>query len=44
MYLFIKVKCSRPMTYQYLTVNMIATAKEKDGVIDRKTFKTAGKY
>ena len=44
MYLFIKVKGSRPMTYQYLMVDMIATAKEKDGFIDQKTFKTAGKY
>ena len=44
MYLFIKVKGSRPMTYQYLTVDMIAAAKEKDGFIDQKTFKTAGKY
>ena len=39
--LFIKVKGSRPVTYQYLTVDM---AKEKDGFIDQKTFKTAGKY
>ena len=44
MYLFIKVKGSRPMTYQCLTVDMIATAEEKGGFIDRKTFKTAGKY
>ena len=44
MYLFIKVKGSRPMTYQYLTVDMIATAKENGGFIDQKTFKTAGKY
>ena len=44
MYLFIKVKGSRPMTYQYLTVDMIATGKEKGGFIDQKTFKTAGKY
>ena len=44
MYLFIKVKGSRPMTYQYLTVNMIATAKEKGGFIDQKTLRTAGKY
>jgi len=43
-YLFIKVKGSRPMTYQYLTVDMIVTAKEKSGSIDQKTFKTAGKY
>ena len=32
------------MTYQYLTVDMIATAKENGGFIDQKTFKTAGKY
>ena len=43
-YLFIKVKGSRPMTYQYLTVDMIDTAKENGGFIDQKTFKTAGKY
>ena len=43
-YLFIKVKGSRPMTYQCLTVDMIATAKENGGFIDQKTFKTAGKY
>ena len=44
MYLFITVKGSRPMTYQYLTVDMIATAKEKGGFIDQKTFKAAEKY
>ena len=44
MYLFFKVKGSRPMTYQYLTVDMIAAAKEKGGFIDQKAFKTAGKY
>ena len=44
MYLFIKVKGSHPMTYQYLTVDMIAAAKEKGGFIDQKAFKNAGKY
>ena len=44
MYLFIKVKGSCPMTYQYLMVDMIATAKEKYGFIDQKAFKIAGKY
>lgn len=44
MYLFIKVKGSRPMTYQFLTVDMVATAKENGGFIDQKAFKTAGKY
>ena len=43
-YLFIKVKGSRPMTYQYLTVDMVRTAKENGGFIDQKKFKTAGKY
>ena len=44
MYLFIKVKGSRHMTYQFLTVDMIAAAKEKGGFIDQEAFKTAGKY
>ena len=44
MYLLIKVKGSRPMSCQYLTVDMTPTAKEKDGFIDQKTLKTAGKY
>jgi len=44
MSLFIKVKGSPPMTYQYLTVDMIATAKAKGGFIDQKTLKTARKY
>ena len=44
MYLFIKVKGSRPMTYEYLTMDMSATAKEKGGFFDQKTFKTARKY
>ena len=43
-YLFIKVKGSRPMTYQYLTVEMVKAAKANGGFIDQKTFKTAGKY
>ena len=43
-YLFIKVKGSRPMTYQYLTVDMVRTAKENGGFIDQKQFKTASTY
>ena len=42
--MFIKVKGSRPMTYQYLTLDMIASAKEKGRFIDQKTLKTDGKY
>jgi len=44
MYLLIKVKGLRPMTYQYLMVDMIARAKAKGAFINHKTFKTAGKY
>ena len=43
MYLFIKVKGSRPMTYRYLTVEMVNKAKTNGGFIDQKMFKTAGK-
>ena len=43
-FLFMKVKGSRLMIYQYLTVEMVKTAKENGGFIDQKTFKTAGKY
>ena len=43
-YLFIKVNGSRPMTYQYLTVEMVCSAKNNDGFVDQKMFKTAGKY
>ena len=43
-YLFIKVKGSRPMTYQYLTVEMVNKAKINGRFIDQKLFKTAGKY
>ena len=44
MYLFIKVKGSRPMTYQYLTVDMVNGAKENGGFINQKMFKSTGKY
>jgi len=43
-YLFIKVKGSRPMTYQYLTVEMVNNAKTNGGFVDQKMFKTAGKF
>ena len=32
------------MTYQYLTVDMIASAKKNGGFMDQETLKTAGKY
>ena len=43
-YLSIKVKGSRAMAYQYLTVGMVRTAKENGGFIDQKKFKTTSKY
>ena len=43
-YLFIKVKGTRPMTYQYLTLDMIKQAKKNGGYIDQKVFKTASNY
>ena len=43
-FLFLRVKCSRPMTYQYITTAMVAKAKTNGGYIDQVDFKTAGKY
>ena len=42
--LFLRVKCSRPMSYQYLTVGMIQKAKGNDGIIDQTEFKTSATY
>ena len=42
--LFLRVKCSRPMTFQFLTLQMIEKAKKSDGFIDQREFKTTGKY
>ena len=39
--LFLRVKCSRPMTFQFLTVPMINKAKKEGGFIDNHQFKTA---
>ena len=41
--LFLKVKGSRPMTFQFLTVEMMRSAFDK-GIIDQKHFKTELKY
>ena len=40
-YLFIKVKGSRPMTYQHLTVDMVKTAKENGDLSTRKSLRRA---
>ena len=44
LYLFTKVKGSRPMTYQYMTVDMVEKAKTNGGYIDQRMFKTAAKF
>ena len=41
--LFLKVKSSRPMTYQFITVPMLKSIKE-DGMIDQTKFKTNSTY
>ena len=43
-YLFLKVKGCRPMTYQYLTLRMYESARNNDGMVDQKIFKTAKIY
>ena len=43
-FLFLRVKGTRPMTYQYLTTGMVNQGKKKKGYIDQKLFKTADKY
>jgi len=41
--LFLLVKASRPMTYQYLTVQMLQNI-DQNGIIDQTMFKTREKY
>ena len=43
-FLFLRVKCTRPMTYQYLTLQMIQDAKNNGGFIDQTAFKTEQQY
>ena len=43
-FLFLRVKCTRPMSYQYLTVKMFEKAKVNGGVIDQTAFKTHETY
>ena len=43
-YLFIHVKCSRPRTFQFLTVPMVAKSKTNGGFVDQTEFKTASTY
>ena len=43
-FLFLRVKCSRPMTYQYITLQMVDNAKVNGGYIDQTAFKTEAQY
>ena len=43
-YLFVQVKGSRPITYQYLTVTMFHNSKIHGGFVDQTEFKTAQQY
>ena len=40
-FLFLRVKDTRPMTYQFLTVHMFEEGKKNNGYIDQRLFKTA---
>ena len=42
--LFLRVKCSRPMTFQYLTMEMFEKAKTNGGFVEQTEFKTSSKY
>lgn len=42
-YLFLRVKCTRPMTFQFMTLDMVKKAKIS-GYIDQTEFKTSSKY
>ena len=43
-FLFLRVKCTRPMSYQYLTIQMLESAKRNGGFIDQTAFKTEDTY
>ena len=44
MFLFLNVQGTRPMTYQYLTLEIIDDAKQNAGFVAQKKFKTADHY
>ena len=43
-FLFLRVKCARPMTSQHLIVSMFENSKADNGFIDQKEFKTNLSY
>ena len=43
-FLFLRVKCTRPMSVQFLTTQMMDLAKDNDGFVDQTQFKTSDVY
>jgi hypothetical protein len=43
-FLFLRVKCTRPMSFQYMTLNMVEEAGTNGGFIDQTQFKTKEKF
>lgn len=43
-FLFLRVKCTRPMSFQYMTVQMVEEARTNGGFIDQSKFKTEEKF
>ena len=41
---FLRVKCARPMPFQYITLQMVEVARINGGFIDQTEFKTAATY
>ena len=43
-FLFLRVKCTRPMTYKFLTLDMVDRARREGGYVDTSLFKTESTY
>ena len=43
-FLLLRVKCTRPMSLQYLSMQMIDSANENGGFVDQSLFKTSEKF
>ena len=43
-FLFLRVKCARSMTFQYITLEMVEVARTNGGFIDQTQFKTAATH
>ena len=43
-FLLLRVKCTRPMSLQFLTVEMLNAAMKDDGFVDQTKFKTSDRY